>query len=318
MRHLPALMHPRYLGTFAALLLLTVAANASGPSINGFDLGETSIPRDEIHHGGPPKDGIPSIDEPRFLEPESVDFLAPEDRVMGMTLNGVAKAYPIKILNYHEVVNDDFDGEDVVVSFCPLCGTGMAFSAGVDGRSTSFGVSGLLYNSDVLLYDRETESLWSQIMAEAVSGPMIGTRLEHLPASYTTWRDWLARHPNTLVLSTDTGYNRDYDRAPYAGYEDSEQVWFPVANRDARYHSKELVIGLELDGQVKAYPFAELSKHDTPFRDELAGHRLTVHFDADNRTGRVLDESGSEIPTVIAFWFAWVAFHPDTEVFEAT
>lgn len=317
MQTLPATIRLPCCAVGIALLTLTTVPAASADSVNGFDLGNTSIPRDEIHHGGPPRDGIPAIDEPRFLEADSAGFLAPDDRIMGMDHNGVAKAYPIKILNYHEVVNDDFNGEGVVISFCPLCGTGMAFSAGIDGRKTDFGVSGLLYNSDVLLYDRRTESLWSQIMAEAVSGPMVGAKLEHLPASHTTWRDWRKRHPDTVVLSTDTGYNRDYNRTPYAGYEDSDRVWFPVANRDARYHSKELVIGLELDGGVKAYPFAELSQHDTPFQDEVAGRRISVHFDALNRTGRVLDESGNEIPTVIAFWFAWAAFHPDTEVFEA-
>lgn len=313
----PAIVSLACRGAVAALLLGAVQT-LSAASLNGFDLDNASIPADEIHHGGPPKDGIPAIDDPRFVEADAAGFLAPDDRVMGMRHNGVAKAYPIKILNYHEVVNDEFNGEGVVVSFCPLCGTGMAFSAGIDGQPTDFGVSGLLYNSDVLLYDRRTESLWSQIMAEAVSGPMTGTSLEHLPASYTTWRDWRSRHPDTLVLSTDTGYNRDYNRTPYAGYEDSEQVWFPVANRDGRYHSKELVIGLELDDEVKAYPFTELSRHDTPFQDEVSGRRISVHFDASNRTGRVLDESGNEIPTVIAYWFAWTAFHPDTEVFEAS
>lgn len=317
-RLLAAAPCPLCSGIFAALLLLVTAQTVSADTVNGFDLSNTSIPQDEIHHGGPPKDGIPAIDEPKFVKSGAAGFLAPEDRVMGMTHNGVAKAYPVKILNYHEVVNDDFNGEEVVVTYCPLCGTGMAFSAGIGGRSTSFGVSGLLYNSDVLLYDRESESLWSQIMGEAVSGPMVGTRLEHLPASYTTWRDWSTRHPDTLVLSMDTGYNRDYSRSPYAGYEDSNQVWFPVANRDGRYHAKELVIGLELDGHVKAYPFAELSRHDTPFRDEVAGRHLTVHFDTRNRTGRVLDETGDEIPTVIAFWFAWTAFHPESDVFEAS
>ncbi len=205
----------------------------------------------------------------------------------------------------------------MVVSFCPLCGTGMVFSATVAGKSSSFGVSGLLYNSDVLLYDRETESLWSQIMQEAVSGPLIGTRLQHLPASHTTWQDWRQRHPETLVLSTDTGFRRDYNRTPYVGYEQSEQIWFPVANRDDRYHAKELVIGLELNGEHKAYPFVELARHDNQFSDQVGGQSVRVEFDPEHQTGRVVDSSGAEIPTVIAFWFAWVAFHPDTAVFEA-
>lgn len=303
-----------------ALALMTGFASSHAMAAvftNGFDLSETSIPREQIRHGGPTKDGIPAIDEPRFLDPGEADFLAPGDRVMGVAYNGVAKAYPIKILNYHEIVNDTFDGEPVVVTYCPLCGTGMTFSAEIDGQSASFGVSGLLYNSDVLLYDRRTESLWSQIMGEAVSGPLVGTRLEDLPASHTTWRDWRERHPDSLVLSTRTGYSRNYTRSPYEGYGNSKEVWFPVSNTDPRYHPKEQVVGLELDGRTKAYPFAELSKRDTPFTDRVAGREVTVHFDATNRTGRVLDQDGDELPTVIAYWFAWAAFHPNTAVFEA-
>lgn len=304
-------------------LVAAVAVALLGPrvwsaiSINGFDLDKTSIPANEIRHGGPPKDGIPAIDNPRFVASGEADFLQPQDRVMGMVHKGIAKAYPIRILNYHEIVNDEFDGEPVVVSFCPLCGTGMVFSALVDGQSSSFGVSGLLYNSDVLLYDRRTESLWSQIMQEAVSGPLIGTRLEHLPASHTTWQDWRQRHPDSLVLSTDTGFRRDYNRTPYTGYEQSERIWFPVANRDDRYHAKELVIGLELNGEHKAYPFVELARRDGQFTDQVGDQTITVQFDPQHQTGRVLDSAGVELPTVIAFWFAWVAFHPDTAVFEA-
>ncbi|MBS1270692.1 MAG: hypothetical protein MAG794_01658 [Gammaproteobacteria bacterium] len=307
---------------YSALAVLLVylfgSRSLSAAYDNGFDMSRASIPVEEIHHGGPPKDGIPAIDNPRFVSPGEAGFLAPEDRVMAMVRKGVAKAYPIKILNYHEIVNDRFAGEAVVVSYCPLCGTGMAFSSEIDGRDASFGVSGLLYNSDVLLYDRETESLWSQITQKAVSGPLVGTELKHLAASHTTWRDWRERHPDTLVLSTQTGYNRDYSRTPYAGYEDSGRIWFPVANRDKRYHPKELVIGLDLDGQVKAYPFAELSQHDTPFADRVADREITIQFDPENRTGRIFDAEGDEIPTVIAFWFAWAAFHPDTAVFEAS
>ena len=285
---------------------------------NGFDISETSIPADQIFHGGPPKDGIPAIDKPKFVGAKEDTFLQDEDRIMGMSYNGVAKAYPIGILNYHEIVNDKFGDDAIVVSYCPLCGTGMAFSSDIGGKNQSFGVSGLLYNSDVLLYDRETESLWSQILREAVSGPMIGTKLQQLNAAHTTWRDWKERHPETLVLSTDTGYYRDYRHSPYGDYDTNASVYFPVANVDRRYHAKELIIGLDLDGVVKAYPFAELSQYQTPFVEQFAGITITVEFDAANRTGRVLDNEGNEIPTVIAFWFAWTAFHPDTEVFESS
>jgi len=308
----------------ALAVLFVLAAGRAAPAAdfdsrtyNGFNLGRATVPKDEIHAGGPPRDGIPSIDEPRFVEPADANFLEPGDRVMGVDYNGVSKAYPIRILNWHEIVNDRFNGESVVISFCPLCGTGMVFSAEVDGRDLAFGVSGLLYNSDVLLYDRHSLSLWSQIKSEAVSGAYAGTKLKHLPASHTNWRDWRERHPDTLVLSTQTGYDRNYSDTPYDGYEGSGRIWFPVANRDERYHPKEKVMGLTLADEAKAYPFAELSKRETPITDEVAGREVEVHFDARNRTGRVVDAEGNEIPTVIGYWFAWVAFHPDTAVFQA-
>jgi len=293
-----------------------LAVDYDSRTYNGFNLNRASIPTQEIHSGGPPRDGIPSIDDPRFIASAKADFLEPEDRVMGVRHNGVAKAYPIRIMNWHEIVNDEFRGEPVVVSYCPLCGTGMVFSAEVDGQDLEFGVSGLLYNSDVLLYDRYSLSLWSQILGEAVSGMFVGTKLRQLPADHTTWHDWRQRYPDTLVLSRQTGYNRNYARVPYGGYEQSERIYFPVAHRDERYHPKEKVIGLTLAGKAKAYPFAELSKLETPFEDQLAGRKISVHFDAAHRTGRILDTEGREIPSIIGFWFAWVAFHPQTAVYQ--
>lgn len=296
---------------------VALAIDYDSRTFNGFNLNRASVPVEQIRAGGPPRDGIPSVDEPRFIGPADADFLVPADRVLGLAHNGVAKAFPTRILNWHEIVNDEFRGDPVVISYCPLCGTGMAFSAEIEGRNLDFGVSGLLYNSDLLLYDRYSLSLWSQIKGEAVSGTYTGTRLEQLPASHTTWRDWLERHPDTLVLSRETGYKRDYSRVPYEGYEKSGRIYFPVANRDERYHPKEKVIGLTLAGRTKVYPFAELSNLDAPFTDEVAGRTITVHFDAGNRTGRITDADGKEIPSVIAFWFAWVAFHPDTMVYRA-
>jgi hypothetical protein len=300
-----------------AIYSLFVSTGMTASRTNGFDLSDTLVPSAQIHHGGPPRDGIPAIDEPKFVNVDGMNFLADDDRVLGMNRNGTAKAYPIRILNYHEIVNDKFGDEAVVVSFCPLCGTGMAFSAKVGERTHSFGVSGLLYNSDVLLYDRETESLWSQIMRKAISGRMKGTGLDQLALTHTTWRDWRERHPDTLVLSTDTGHARNYNRSPYAGYERTSKVFFPVSNKSPKYHPKELVMGLKIGEQAKVYPFAELSKGPSVVNDRFAGQLLTIEFDARNRNGRIVDQQGKEIPTTIAYWFAWIAFHPNTEVFTA-
>jgi hypothetical protein len=302
----------------AIVLLYVYAARFlyAGPA-NGFDLSGALVPVEEIKHGGPPRDGIPALDRPRFVSAGKANFLSDSDRVLGIDHNGVRKAYAIKILNYHEIVNDRFGQEAVVVSYCPLCGTGMAFLASVDGSTHSFGVSGLLYNSDVLLYDRETDSLWSQLMKQAISGPLRGQHLQQIAMSHTRWDDWRNRHPDTLVLSTDTGSRRDYERSPYAGYESSTALYFPVSSMDPRYHPKELVIGVSVQGVHKAYPFTELSRTNGDIVDSIAGKQVRVYYDSRNRTGRVLAADGSELPSTISYWFAWQAFHPDTGIYTA-
>lgn len=284
-------------------------------SKNGFDLSNASIPVEEIVSGGPPRDGIPAIDNPRFIAASQADFLKPKDRVLGFVRNNIARAYPIGILNWHEVVNDSFGDEPIVVTYCPLCGSGVAYLATVDGEPRTFGVSGLLYNNDVLLYDRQTESLWSQILSRAVSGPSKGSQLQIIPISHTTWQDWKSRHPESMVLSTETGFRRDYDRDPYSGYESSERIMFPLSNRDNRYHAKELVLGVEVNGKYIAFPFSELKKKGAQVNIAFNGEELIIEFDETHDTASARLASEENIAGIILYWFAWVAFHPDTEVF---
>lgn len=282
--------------------------------MNGFNLGNASIPVQEILSGGPPRDGIPAIDRPRFVSAGEADTLGPDDRVIGIHRNGEARAYPIAILNWHEIVNDRIGDEPIVVTFCPLCGTGMVFAS---PANLDFGVSGLLYNSDVLLYDRQSESLWSQIEMEAVSGKRLGQKLQLLPASHTSWQDWLNRYPRSKVLAEPRGSTRNYKRNPYAGYARSRDLYFPVSNRDRRYHPKEQVIGVAVGDEAKAWPFAELAKSAAEFTDTLAGQPVTVRYNSEARSGGVFAADGEEIPSVIAFWFAWMSFHPQAEVYRA-
>jgi hypothetical protein len=302
----------------SALILFMAWSSGYASQTNGFDTDGALIPSNEIFHGGPPRDGIPSIDKPRFLSASNASFLKPDDRVLGVFHNNVAKAYPIRILNYHEIVNDKMGKDAIVVSFCPLCGTGMVFKSSIKGIDRSFGVSGLLYNSDMLLYDRESFSLWSQIMMQSISGPLKGTQLDPLAVSNTSWSDWRDKYPTTKVLSRNTGFSRNYDSSPYPGYLKSESVMFPVSNFVAKYHPKELVIGLQIGKSFKAYPFSELGKADKKvLNDTLGGVRLSVLYSAKHRTGSVYNENNEEIPTVISFWFAWAAFHPNSEVYLA-
>lgn len=295
----------------------TIHSQESSPESlkNGFKLSNLLIPLEEIRQGGPPRDGIPAIDRPQFMNGTFAQFLKDEDYVLGVYHGGVAKAYPIKIMDRHEVVNDRFKGEAVVVTYCPLCGSGIAFRAVVDGQGRSFGVSGLLYNSDVLLYDRETESLWSQIDNQAIAGPASGKRLAMLSTSFLSWGQWKAQYPSTLVLTTNTGYRRDYHKKAYQGYEESARLAFPVAHKSKKLKRKERVLGISINGEYKAYSVRSLAQYGQSFQDSFAGEVLWVKYDVQARTATFTNSSGEEIPSISLYWFAWYAFHPDTEIF---
>lgn len=303
-----------------SLFLISIAfftvLSAYSQTMKGFDLSNSSIPIGEIKDGGPPKDGIPSIDKPKFVNSKKA-ILADDDRVLGVKENGIAKAYPIKIMNYHEIVNDHFEDQPVVVTYCPLCGSGIAFDATIRGKAKTFGVSGMLYNSDVLLYDRETESLWSQLKYEAIAGPLEGEELEILNTANTTWKKWKERNPETLVLSEETGYNRNYDLDPYPGYGSSSDIYFSVSKKDDRFHPKETVIGLEVNEKFKAYPFSELVKlKSNTLEDNFQGKEFRIMYDPEAKSAEIVDAEGKPVPAVTNFWFAWFAFHPETAVFE--
>lgn len=297
------------------LSLLTIIVMAK--TRNNFTLDAPLVPIDEIHSGGPEKDGIPAIDKPSFLMAGKEGFLSDDAPVLGVSYNGISKAYPINILNWHEVVNDFFKKHPVVITFCPLCGSGMAFSANIKGKATTFGVSGLLYNSDVLLYDRETNSLWSQLMSQAINGPQKGEYLKNIPVVHTTWLDWKTHHPNTLLLSTKTGHNRDYSSSPYTSYLRSTQLYFPVSISSQRYHPKEITLGVEINGKFKAYPFVELEKSAAVILDTISGQQITIRYDKENRSAQAFNENNKQMPAVRVFWFAWFAFHPKTEIYTA-
>lgn len=288
---------------------------SSAQSKNGFNLENSLIPIEQILSGGPAKDGIPAIDNPRFIGVDQAGFLNDDSFVIGIKYKGLSKAYPINILNWHEIVNDTFNDVPVIITFCPLCGSGMAFIASIEDKTHTFGVSGLLYNSDVLLYDRQTQSLWSQLMSQAISGHHKGRQLQSLPVLHTTWRNWKSKYPDTLVLSTDTGYNRNYRNSPYATYLKSPQTMFPLSSVSRQYHPKEDVLGVEIEGQFKVYPFIELEKGQAEFTDTFNGQRITIRYDKINRTASIFNQQGNLLPAVRTFWFAWYAFHPETEIY---
>lgn len=275
-----------------------------------------SIPLDEILSGGPGKDGIPSIDTPRFLAASKALYLNDDDPGIGISVDGESRFYPYRILVWHEIVNDTIAGAPILVTYCPLCATGIVFDRTVNGTEEEFGVSGRLWQSNLLMYNRaedsDNESLWSQVLGEAVVGVHTGERLTVLPSSISRWGEWRAAHPETLALSEDTGAVRDYGRDPYGGYYTSESVSFGATFRDTRLHPKALVYGIEIGGAYKAYPESVIDSgtiHDT-----FAGTALVVTKDND---GAVRITAGDAlVPSVPAFWFSWIAVHPDTELYQ--
>jgi hypothetical protein len=298
-------------------LISLIAFTSKAQQLNGFDLNNALIPANDILRGGPPKDGIPSIDNPVFKPSNQYKEFDNKSEVLGVYYNGVAKAYPINIMDWHEIVNDNFKGKPVVVTYCPLCGSGIAFEAEVvKGKSTEFGVSGLLYNSDVLLYDRATQSLWSQIMAKAVSGPLNGQDLVPISTQRMTFGSWKSLYPESEILTTQTGFTRNYHNSAYGNYDQEDRTYFPVSHNDNTFHKKEWVIGIEVNGAFKAYSVKQLSKvNGRSLEDELAGTALSLTWDQKGENVSIQTADGKEIIGIQMFWFAWVAFHPDTEVY---
>lgn len=276
-------------------------------------LKRAKIPFSELRSGGPAKDGIPSIDNPKFVSAVEADnFLKDDDPVLGLSYKGVARAYPHRIMNWHEIVNDTVAGDPILVTYCPLCYTGIAFERKVDGSETTFGVSGKLYKSNLVMYDRLTESLWNQLGGEAIIGEHVGKKLKQVPLETVLWRDWKAKYPKTQVLSTDTGYTRNYDTNPYEGYEVSQDT-FGTEFEDARLHPKAKVWGIEINGKYKAYSDDSLTKVGL-LKDQFAGKSLTIKRTNDGEV-TIIDQEGNQIVPTIAFWFSWFAFHPQTELY---
>ena len=226
---------------------------------NGDGLPEPLVPLSELRSGGPPPDGIPPIDDPKFIPVADVDFLAENEPVMAVDVGGDARAYPVQILIWHEIVNDTVGGVPLAVTYCPLCNSALAFERTVDERVLSFGTSGRLYLSNLVMYDRQTESLWPQAEGRAVAGVLTGTELDRLPVALLPWGQFRDGFPDALVLSRDTGTTRDYGRNPYLGYDDVEASPFLFRGEvDPRLPAMARVVGLGDPGDPVAVRTDEL------------------------------------------------------------
>jgi hypothetical protein len=241
------------------------------------DFSRRSVPLGEFISGGPPRDGIPPIDEPRPVAIDAADeWLGGREPVLVVEIAGQERAYPVQILVWHEIVNDHLGGRPIAVTYCPLCNSSLVFDRDVDGVGLlRFGTTGNLRHSDLVMWDDRTESWWQQLTGEAVVGKLTGTRLEVLPSQTLSWADFKARYPDGDVLSRDTGHDRDYGRNPYEGYDDPDsQPFLLEAEADRRLPPKERVVAIkETDGAV-VIPFSRLARD--PVAELDAGGRPVV------------------------------------------
>jgi hypothetical protein len=278
---------------FAAVALLmgrisgSPAAGAATPEHPPFDtsewktdFGKHSVPFSDIMSGGPPKDGIRAIDKPEFVGVSASDaWLKPREPVVFFVHAGDARAYPVQILIWHEIVNDTVGGLPVAITFCPLCNTAIAFDRRVGERTLDFGTTGKLRFSDLVMYDRQTESWWQQATGQAIVGVLTGTQLTPLPAQTISWKTFKEAFPGGKVLSRHTGYNRPYGENPYIGYDDVNSSPFLYRGpKDPRLRPVERVVTVSLGGEDVAYPFAALEKIRV-VNDTVGGHKIVVLFE---------------------------------------
>ena len=252
------------------IIVFILPTNANYFSVNSQNLNsaiqslnKSIVPLDQIVSGGPPPDGIPSIEDPEFVSVENAEnFMSKSDLILGVSINGDVRGYPLQILVWHEIVNDIVGGNPIAVTYCPLCFTNQIFNRTItDGQTLEFGTSGKLYNSNLVMYDRNTDSLWSQAMAQSIAGELSGVILERIPFDLVTWKDWIKVYPDSKVLSQDTGHLRPYGADPYGDYYTSPDILFPVSNNDNRLGKKEIVIGLEGENGIsKAYKMGDIEE----------------------------------------------------------
>jgi len=238
--------------------------NISGSQLNAKDW---TIPEQEVRDGGPGKDGIPSIDNPKFTSKENISFMNDNDLIVGLQFNGTTRGYPHNILDWHEIINDQFEGKEFALVYCPLTGTATAWNRKINGISTTFGVSGLLFNSNVIPYDRATGSNWSQLKQECINGSLIETKIENFPFIETSWATWKELFPEAQVASSNTGHNRNYSTYPYGDYKTNQDfLLFPVNHTDNRLHQKERVLAV-YNPIKKAYSFDSFNTETTLIED---------------------------------------------------
>lgn len=308
-------------------ILSRSASHAVGDGKNvasyGFDLSRCLV--SGIVASGLPKDGLHALVRPAVVPAPDVEtvgmrkLLVSSDRVVGVEVDGHARAYPIRILNWHEVVNDTLGGQPIAVTYSPLCDSVVVFDRQVEGETIELGFSGLLHNSNLLMYDRRgdprRESLWSQLQCRAVAGPLAASVLPVLHASLVRWADWRRRHPTTTVINGDPTMEQEYRRDPYASYYGSDRLRFPVSPAPpvGGLPNKAPVVVVKIEGERRLYTLADIAHRvdrNGLWRTSLGSAGLLFEYRGDPPTVAVTSEShSSNLEVIYSFWFAWYATH---------
>ncbi|MDN5200416.1 DUF3179 domain-containing protein [Fulvivirgaceae bacterium BMA10] len=270
---------------FSAISFLVLGSCGNGDDSNPFPgggnpgtgSGAWSIPINQVFDGGPGKDGIPALSNPQFVTAGDATYLTDSDLVIGYKRGDDIRAYPHDILDWHEIINDEVDAHPMAITYCPLTGTAIGWERTLNGTVTTFGVSGLLYQSNLIPYDRLTDSNWSQMRLDCVNGSLLGTKVETFQVFETSWATWQQMYPNTKVVSTNTGISRSYGVYPYGDYKvNNERLIFAVSPDDRRIPRKERVLGVVVGGLAKTYRFSSFNGGTRVVEEAFNGELIVV------------------------------------------
>lgn len=272
----------------------------------------SSIDLSEVLGGGPPKDGIPAITNPKFTSvDEATAWLDDEGLGIIYEYKGITRYYPYAILYWHEIANDNIGSHYFTVTFCPLCGSSIIFDRTNNGQVDTFGVSGKLWESNLMMYDHQTETLWSQILGEAMVSDRTGEKLKILGTNIISFADVRLSHPNAEVLSKETGHNRSYGTSPYGNYEENNDLFFPVSNSDNAFHKKELFYIVNMGEKSIGFMRSDLLEAGSA-EVEADGQTILAEVDESGAIKAMNQSTQKELPGYIAMWFSWVT-HVDLE-----
>jgi len=344
-----------YTSVIVIFIITLSACDVVDNSNPGNTSGEWLIAENEVFDGGPGKDGIPALTSPSLTDVNSAQYLSENDLVLLIDINNEIRIYPHPILDWHEIINDKIGTTPFAVTYCPLTGTGICWDTIIDDEETTFGVSGLLYNTNLIAYDRKTNSNWSQMRLQSVNGSLISTLVKTIPIFETSWKTARTSFPDAKVVSSSTGYSRNYEAYPYGDYKTNHSsLFFPVNHNDDRVSAKERVLGVFGSNSTKAYRILDFQDGKLMI-DTIGEEKFIIYGNTENNilTAFKLTQefinlefsiSTSQLPYIIndnqgnqydlfgkskkqenldlipaksfiAYWFAWAAFYPGTDIY---